>query len=482
MALQPDIALNAGRDITQYDPVGSLGKAVSLKNLMLGQQKAETDLKFQAPLLQAKLDADQAAAEQAKRELAGKKAYNALFAKHTTTDTKSGKPITDFTSLAAEASSMEGVDPGTIAELQQKSFNAAQSGNTAAQGAVKTKADAMDFAQKHLGITDNIVRSAPTNLAAFQAAESTKKNLHASLDDVIGPDAVNEMFVQRYGMPPPNPNGAPPTPDQLGSYLKGRAQQVATATTVSPQQAIANAQTEESLRQGREGQAQSGAANVAGPDARNPTSAVSRQAQQDYLAANPTANRAEVIRLSAADIQHLSGTSGLVASSIPSAGDRAGAKVGAAAITGDVDIIKSALGSMPKLQQTYGTKLGGMAQDAYNRLVTQDPALGQLDAAVQAYNQRNGTNVDVRTDGFAAVQARLAGEAARLGKVATAKSEIATSPTLTSTPKAAPAADAPMRKMGDIIKRNGKTYVYTGKTSALGSADTKNPANYKEQK
>jgi hypothetical protein len=469
--IDASIALNAGNNVPQFDPMGAAQKGMNLQRTVLENANLPTKLANENAASQVATARAQQELEQQKRENATR-VRAAQIAKDYTKKDADGNRIIDHSGIANQLSE-EGQDPGIIFGYQQK--------------AIENQRGKFDNATVVKNLTDNITTTHDNMMRVAkspQQALGIMRSTHDLLLPVLGEAGTKQFLSNRYGgdnLQGVDPND-PSVQAQVAKHFVDTSEGYAKARSISPQQEIANRQTEESLRQGREGQAMGGASGVSGPEARNPTSAVSRQAQEDYLAANPTADRAKVIGLSAAEIQHLAGPSAVIASSIPSAGERAGAKKGAALTSGDVDIIDAALAAIPKLQQTFGTQLGSMGQDTYNRLVTQNKELGNLDAAVQAYNQRNGTNVDVRKDGFAAVQARLKGESGRLGKLASAQADIANNPTLVTPPKAATEAPAPaLRKTGDIIKRNGKAYVYTGKTGPVGSAATKDPKNYKVQ-
>jgi len=465
MAIQPDIALSAGANVPPVDVAGTLQKAATLRNLMTANE-------YQPAILQQKLSTEASAQratdlanEQATRELDAKKRLADIMRSNSSVDAKSGVISVDYGTATKQAAS-EGYDVGTVLGLADKAA-------TTAQNQIKTADDARKFAESVYAPVDNLLRVQTDPLKAAQTA-------HGAIEVVskaIGQEAARSLASKYWSVPeqpPVDPQTGQVDVAGVGAHLIKQAQTNSKAG-ISPQQAISNAQTQESLAQGRESLAQGGAAGVTSPEARDPTSQISQQAQEDYLAANPTADRGRVKRLSAANLQHLSTTSNLTASVIPTAGERVAAKGAEAKTGGDVDVIDAGLKALPSLQQNFGSKFGSMSQDAYNRLVTQNPALGSADAAITAYNLRNGTNLSLRTDGAAAVQNALTTERSRLSRVSQAQGEVATSPTLKT------GQQPTMRKTGDIIKRNGKTYLYTGKTSALGTGDAANSANYKEQ-
>ena len=292
MAIQPDIALQAAPEV-QFDPIGSASKGITLKNLM-------TEAEFKRPKLEAELASSRAGTEQtqaateaariqneqAQRQLATRKTMSDLLKKHTKIDPKTGKVSSDFGAAADEAATL-GVDIGTLHEYITKDADNAKK-------RIDNTKDATEFADKSIDRAMNLIRTAsPEQVPGI--LQSAKLAVEKAAGHVMSQDEVQKYVTNAFGLPAEGPPIDPATgqPDLAGTVkmLKDRANTYA-ASTISPQQAIANAQTEEQLRQGRvslgltgETVTQAGAGAGTGPEGRDPMSALSKATREQLAAA-----------------------------------------------------------------------------------------------------------------------------------------------------------------------------------------------------
>ncbi len=276
MAIQPDISLHAAPTV-QFDPVGSMTKAVSLKKLM-------TEQEFQRPTIEANLAASRASTrqtelasenqriqnEQAARELATKKAMAEVLKKHSAVDPKTGKITVDFGAAADEAIS-GGHDIATV-----HNFIAKDAENAKAR--INNLKDANDYANTMRDRAMNAIRVAPPEQVPA-ILQSTKLAAEQALGKVMKPEEVLETVNGMFGLPASGPAIDPATgkPDIAGTVtqLKGLAETYA-ASTITPQQAIANKQAQQNIEIAYEAQRQSGALGGVDAAGRDPNSAQSK--------------------------------------------------------------------------------------------------------------------------------------------------------------------------------------------------------------
>lgn len=360
MALNPNIALQAGQGVPQLDLMGAAQKGLSLVDLM---QQVQMRPELQRQQLSTAQTAEAGAKllnEQTARELAARKRLAEIARVNSKVEPKTGKISLDHNTIASIAAS-EGMDPGTV-------FNYMQRGAETAQGNIKTAADASKYANEVLSTANNLLRVQDNPMRAADIAAKTK----SVLSNVLGEDDAKKYISQFWSLPespPTDPATGQPSVAMAGQQFIDQARINAKAT-ISPQQAIANAQTEESLRQ-------AGAAGITSPEARNPTSTVSRQAQDDYLAANPTANRARIMRLSAADIQHLSGTGGLIRENIVPGATKAEAISTGIKYENQAKILDSLADAASRVPPTFNTPISNILQGVYNKAWDADPAFNE---------------------------------------------------------------------------------------------------------
>lgn len=103
------------------------------------------------------------------------------------------------------------------------------------------------------------------------------------------------------------------------------------------------------------------------------------------------------------------------------------------------------------LKKVIGTKLGSVAEEAFNNWVAQDPKRALLQSAIDDYNTRNKTDISVSQNGIEAVFARLRGEERRLRTRQESGARIASTTNLSGTGDTKIPAETQRARDGDSV-------------------------------
>ncbi len=433
MAISPEISLAAGKDTPIFNPFDAATKGANLATLM-------QNLELKPKIVEASIESTKAGTvgqnllnAQTQRDQATRLRLAELAKDNSTVDKSTGKIRTDYGAVANQASS-EGFDPDTV-------FGYLKKGTEQIQNDIKTNSDSTALAAAQYKHTTDVLSSA-NNLIRVQKDPQRAAQIMGGavsiISPVIGADQA-KTYASQYWSVPADPSQMPKTPDgkpdvaALGTHLIQQSD-VNSKASISPQQAIANKQTEESLRQGREGQAMTGAGSITSPEARDPTSNISRQAQSDYLAANPTADRGRVIAMSAADIQHLTGPAGVVAANIVPASTKSAAVGGGQQIENQARILDDLSASAAKVPSKFGgLTIANILQGKFDQKLWADPAFNDFATRVQQA-QTAGIPLDTSM-GASGISKIAAGQAATLRKQSSGNAALATSPTFNAVPQ-----------------------------------------------
>jgi hypothetical protein len=422
MAIDASIALQAGQGIPQFDPMGSAQKGLNLRQAMLANERAgienanlPTKLANENAASQVATATAQTNLEQNKREQATR-VRAAEIAKLYTKKDADGNRVINHAGVASQLAE-EGFDPGISFGYLQKHLENESSGIA---NATNTKA-----------LTDSVTTTQDSLLRAAkdpQQALAIMRTSHDLLVPILGEAGAKKFLADRYGgsnLQGVDPND-PAAQAKVGQHFIEVGKAYVTSRSISPQQEVANSQSAESIAQG-------GAAGVTGPDARNPGSAVSKQAQDDYLRANPDADPAQVRKLSAAFLKNNPITAGVAGSITPSAGERAQAVGAAGDLSSQKGVIDQGVSAIDEGVGTKYGKAGSVTRAVWNRLIAQDPKYAAIQSAIDTHNAANpNSKLDI-LDGLDAVKRQLSVEGTRLGKKAATQANIAGSGNLSKT-------------------------------------------------
>lgn len=433
MALDPTISLKAGQGIPEFDLKGSVGGALNIADLM---QK----LQYQPALLQQKLASERASQLSTETLTAGQQMLNEQTRRENATrvrlaeiarttgnpkfNPKTGRIELDHLAIGNQAAS-EGMEPGVV-------FGYLESAAKNAQANLKTDADKNDFARSMLGSANNVLR---VQTDPIRAAEIAKSSLEI-LTKAVGEDTA-KAYANQYWKIPDTP---PANPQAAGQHFIDQAN-INAQSTISEQQAITNKLNQAQLAVTQEQTAQAGAQGVSGPASRDPNSPQSRQVQNDYLAANPTADPLQVRKLDAAALQHMTGTGGIIAANVTPAATKAQAAANATGLATEADFYDRLAKSADKIKNKFPelTPFNILANKV-NQVVLSDPDANEYYALVREA-QAKGLNLATYA-GRESLSQYAKGQSTQLRKQASTQGKLAASPTLTTTPgtQANPAA------------------------------------------
>jgi len=469
MALNPDIALQAGANVPQMDLLGSVTKA---QNLLTAQQ-AQKASEAQTQTTLAQLPGVQADVAQKVRDEAGRKHLADNADKFYRIDAKTGKRTYDFAGAGISLAQNGFVD-------QAQSFIAKDLANRSAELVnSSTELKNADSVRDYIGKTHDLTKSAYQQAVLLASRSSpeeapkimerfysgAKKNAEV-LGTKVSPEVAAELsgmvdneFTQALGgVNSANWPGATPVALKNVSEL-----------TISPQQQILNANTQETLRQGREGQRQTaltGGVTVGDDDPNSPQSQSAR-ASAIAAGADPTI----VANLSLVKLRQNPIIAGILANAPVTSAMRIGQKEEAVALESSKQLYDDAASIGRKAFVNLPSQPGSKLASKWNEVVMQGGDAAKVQAAIDRYNAENkGQEISVAQNGIDAVLARLKQKGIQLETVIKAKKQVATAPTT------AQATNAPqLYKPGQIVSRGGKTYVFSG-------GNYKDPKNWKESK
>ena len=496
--LDPSISLAAANNAPQVNVGQAATTGLTLQNLALQPQLTQAQIantQQATSSAQTAQQGQQIQNTQAQRELDAKVAVAQIMKNKTTVDPASGNVIPpNMNDVAAEAA-RQGLDPGTV-------FTLLQSGQLAAQQGIKTGADAKAYADTVGKTTQDLLRTLDPN-----KPEDTRQAinvLHAGisqLSNVLGPDQAKQFFSQRFGTDALQQPGSPATVDSNGNPVPATAPPPidpmvvakhairqagvnAAAESISPQQTVTNSQNQQNIDISRESTAQAGAGSVTSPQARDPSSPISKTAQDQYIAANNITDPAEVARarsLSAADIQHQTGTAGTVAAAVVPQSTKS------AAAAGQVETENRAKIMDQLANAAAAAKAKGLGSDVTAGNILQGLADTKLASVPEVQNYKTllgqakaaGIDIDMG-QGPDAVGSFARNQAGLLRKQAGANAGLVTAPTFN---KAAATTAAPAQAPASNYVR-GNTYPFSLKngqrvTKVFMGGDPKNPASWK---
>lgn len=407
MALNPQLALQAGQGITPFDPMGAAQKGLTLVDLMTQVQMRPELLRQQLATARAAEQQTQATTagqlllnQQAARENAARLRLAEIAKENSKVDATTGKISLDHSAIASKAAS-EGLDPGSVFAYMQR-------GAETAQANIKTAEDKKKYATDYLSTMNNLIRVQTDPVRAHQmSAEMTK-----TLANVVGAEDAASYIKKYFNLgdaPPVDPVTGQPDPKQIG-------QQLITQSRINSQSTITPLEAEDlKLRQA----AQALAELQVSPEYRERVSTIQSPEQR------------AASMLAAAEIETFINTNN--------------------------EGIRAAQ-SLNKLD----TRPGAIVSSVWNRIVSQDPAARQLQASIEAYNIRNKTNLSIE-DGIAAVVQTLAQENRVLGVKSATNRALATGGNVREAGATAPPAPrteppratgrAPQRAL-DLLKSN----------------------------
>lgn len=455
MALDPSIALNAGQGVTPVDIMGNASKGVNLRMLMeqarmqpqVIQQGLDSARASQLATEQATVAATQRQTEEA-RQLAGSRRAAEITKGHVTVGSD-GKVTVNHRAAAAQAA-QEGLPTEIVFNNLSKAIQGEADG-------LKNDSDKEQYLRSNANILTDLLRvqtdpaQAQKLVGAFAAGD----------ERVVGPMA-KDFYGARFGADPIAQAKVDSmrtiTPEkQVAFGLQGR--EVSVAET--------NAATS------RLGELRAQDSSFTSPEAKSGGSTFSR-------------NMVDSLKKLGHDVP--AGTSAyeiysnpvwktVIDSNIPSAGQRVAAKEGAAILGAGADDAEAGLKALGGVRKIAGTKIGSLTIDAYNRLVSQGGDWAALDRSIEGYKLRNpGAPISVVTDGLAGVEAKLMADASKQRKLKEVATSTATSSNLSKD------AGKSTRSPGQKIEHSGKTWEYIGPKTEVGSAESKNPKNYREVK
>ena len=439
MALDPNISLQ-GTPPVAFDPVGSIGKAASLKNLMIGNQYLEAEK--QSALESQRLQQEQAALgnqeqtmknEQSARELEAQKTLGELYKKHTTVGPNK-------IHIDHDAVFNEGLSRG----LDIKTLHGAMSRQAEIEGKkISNVNDAHLAADKVYDRAMNLIRYAPDEQVPA-ILHVAKTNIDSLTRNVMTPDESADYSAKLFGLSSngiPKDNAGRPDWPALAANLRGRATASA-LSTISPQQEVSNM-----------------AANV-GPEDLDPTSARSADARARVQAA---AGRKISDKLSYKDLMQDPQYAKFLGAEVQSAEERAAAARRAREAGVAVTTVKDAITALGSGKvASLGTKPGAIAADKWQRLVEQGGEYARVQGGIDDFNAANpGANLSI-TDGLDVVRARLRQHAAKVGQAEKGEAQAARSPTVSG-------ATAPV-KAPSLVK---VTHKESGKSKWVTPEDAK---------
>lgn len=445
MALDPEISLHVGQGVTPADPYGTLEKAANIATLM-------QNLSLKPQLVQQEIAASQASTtgqtllnQQTARENATRQRLAELSSQNATVDPTTGNITIDNNAVANQAAK-EGMDPGTV-------FGYLQKGAEAAQANIKTASDQNVYAHTVLDTANNLIRAQSDGTQAMAIASGA----HQILSGVIGPAQAAKYATQYWQTPAqpidpatgaPVPQGTPPSPDVVkyaGQNLIKQANVNALAT-ITPEQAIQNHQTDQNIAIAQENVNQAGASGNVSPAARDPKSAISAQAQTDYMTAmgiNPnTPEGAKIQGLSAAVLSHLPGPAAVVPANVVP-GSVKGAAAGNAVTLNNQAQILDALAAAAKRVSPLGagTTVQNIFQGAFDQHLMADPNFNEYVTRLKQA-QIAGIPLD-QMMGPASVSQYATSQANTYRQQAGTQTKLTTQPTFTTD------------KKGTIVKSSG---------------------------
>lgn len=411
MSLDPRIALEAGANVPQLDPAGSMLKGANAQAQIIQNQYAPQ-------VIQQKLDTGALANEatsmtnqQQARELATKKRLAAIAAANSTLDKSTGKITVDHSAIASQAAS-EGMDAGTV-------FKYLAAGQERQAEGLKQGGDQVDIVNKVLDPVTNLLRVQTDPQEALKIAGGAHKLavdtlVKGGMDPQAAEAQVTKQAQSKLGLsgsPPLDANGQP-DPVAAGMHLIQQAK-LAGASTISPQQGEVNAQNN--------------ANNYTDPDFRAGVYGTNSKVTGfgKSLITQGLATEEDLQGLTGKQIYDRYGEA--AKSNQASGTQRIEAGKTVASVNSKLSTINDALSIEGDLRDNTGfTKLGTLTSKKWNDWITQNPKLGgQVQGAIDQYNiDHPGANMSV-SDGLPTVFARLRQEQAAIKNLGTQASAVA---------------------------------------------------------
>jgi hypothetical protein len=365
MAIDPNIALQAGRNVPQFDPFTTATTAVNLKKLM-------TDQKYQEQLIQQRLASERASqlsteastaqqlqttAEES-RQLGGSKRLAEIMKLYATVDPKTKKISINHRDVASHAAS-EGLPVEAV-------FNNLSKAITNEAGALKNDADKEIFLRRNAGIAADLVRTARDESHASEIL-----NTFVQGDSrVVGEDKAAPFYTSLFGAP---------------GQLKANAKNVATGMSISElaeRNLIPGGTSTEQL------------------DPKSKLNAADRLVLSRLGINVPEGTTREQIVNNPVLNKFLQGI-------VPSEGTRTGGLDEAGSAAAVRKTYEGAFQAAREFKQVFATKIGSLASAKIAELVTQDPRYASIQAAVDEYNKAKGTEISIAKDGLDPVLAKL---------------------------------------------------------------------------
>lgn len=409
MSLDPRIALEAGANVPQLDPAGSMLKGANAQAQIIQNQYAPQ-------VIQQKLDTGALANEatsmtnqQQARELATKKRLAAIAAANSTLDKSTGKITVDHSAIASQAAS-EGMDAGTV-------FKYLAAGQERQAEGLKQGGDQVDIVNKVLDPVTNLLRVQTDPQEALKIAGGAHKLavdtlVKGGMDPQAAEAQVTKQAQSKLGLsgsPPLDANGQP-DPVAAGMHLIQQAK-LAGASTISPQQGEVNAQNN--------------ANNYTDPDFRAGVYGTNSKVTGfgKSLITQGLATEEDLQGLTGKQIYDRYGEA--AKSNQQTGGQRLAAAASGAQAQGKLALYNDALATEHDITQKFTTKAGAITTAAWAKYIDTNPSAARLQGAIDDYNIAHGTNISI-SDGIPSVMARLRQEKAAIGPAAATASNVAT--------------------------------------------------------
>lgn len=387
MAIDPSIALRVNENVPQFDPMGAAAKGLNLRRLA-------TEVQYQPQIIQADLAAKEAALEQMKqenaerqRQLAGSRRMADIVRENTTIDKNTGK-ITKDSRRIAELAAIEGLPTEVV-------FKYAGDAVRTDADQFKTDSDKDTYLRNQAFLASNLMRNAKTPDEAIRIAQGFK----AGDAKVVGDDRAGQFYDTLFG---------------------------AFDARTDPRVAARNISTSLTISELQERGLIPGGLSTSQLDPKSKLNARDRMLLKGVGIDVPEDMTREQLNNLPPFRKFIEGaipSEGTITEGINEAGEAQAARVPYAA----------ALSVRGEIQQLAKTKGGSIATDVWNKLIGQDPRYAQVQAAIDDYNKRNGTDVSIAKDGVDAVFARLSSQDTKLRKLQESGAAKATSANLRRT-------------------------------------------------
>lgn len=370
MAIDPSIALHVGQNVPQFDPIGAAQKGLALRKLA-------TEVKYQPQVIQSELDARAAELAQIKqdteekeRQIAGSRRMAEIVKNNTTVDKNTGK-ITKDSRRIAELAAIEGLPTEVV-------FKYTGDAVRSEVDQFKSDSDKEAYLRNQAFIAANLMRNAKTPDEAIRIAQGFR----AGDAKAVG-DRANEFYDSLFGR---------------------------FDASMDPRAAARSISTSLSISELAERGLIPGGVSTSQLDPNSKVNARDRMLLKSVGIDVPEGTTREQLNNLPPFRKFIEGaipSEGTLTEGLSEAGEAQAARVPYTA----------ALSVQDEVKQLARTRGGSLATDVWNKLVGQDPRYAQVQAAIDDYNKRNGTDISISKDGVDAVFARLNSQDVKLRKL-----------------------------------------------------------------